>query len=43
MVSIEVDIGVPCAGWDGPTAHALSHPVADVEGHLSLQYQSRDL
>ena len=27
VVSIESDTGVPCAGWDGPTAHALSHPV----------------
>ena len=27
MISIESDTGVPCAGWDGPTAHALSHPV----------------
>ena len=27
VISIESDTGVPCAGWDGPTAHALSHPV----------------
>ena len=26
-ISIASDTGVPCAGWDGPTAHALSHPV----------------
>ena len=26
VISVESDTGVPCAGWDGPTAHALSHP-----------------
>ena len=27
VIVVESDTGVPCAGWDGPTAHALSHPV----------------
>ena len=48
VVSIESDTGVPCAGWDGPTAHALSHPVFQpfswpMLRHLGILYRREDL